>query len=428
MAVLFLAFAPVIGACAFLQSKEIKPRFSLIREQFSRLNTVCQENISGNRVVKAFTQEDFEINKFTTENQAFWQRNVDSSHVWAKYLPILEICAGLLGFILLLAGGILVILGKMELWQMITINGYLWAINNPMRMLGWLMNDTQRFVASLEKVFDLMRQKIYIKNPEDAVNPGKIKGGVEFKSVWFNYDRNNLGEPALKNISFKIEPGKTLGIVGATGSGKTTLINLIGRYYDVTSGEILVDGINVKKYELFGLRRNVAIASQDVFLFSDTVEGNIVYGVPDAPMETVFRVATIADADGFIKEMEDGYDTIIGERGVGLSGGQKQRLSLARAVAVNPSILILDDTTSAVDMETEHSIQAALKETKQNNPGMSIFIIAHRISSVKSADLILVLDKGEIIERGTHDELVGLEGYYYNLFMNQYGDYKKEAE
>jgi len=426
MSIFMLVVLPVTLLCAYRQSKEIKPLFSGIREQFARLNSICEENIGGNRVVKAFTKEDYEIEKFSKENQAFYNANVASSFVWAKYLPVLEFCAGFLSVISILVGGVMVIWGKLELWKMIAINGYLWMINNPLRQFGWLVNDTQNFLASLEKVAEMMRRRIYIFSPKDAVAPNvRIRGGVEFRNVDFRYDKNNPSAPlALKNVSFSARPGDTVGIVGATGSGKTTLVNLISRYYDVSSGEVLVDGVNVKDYDLRSLRKGIAAAAQDVFLFSDTVEGNIAYGDPDAPMEKVLDAARTADADGFIVQMESGYDTIVGERGVGLSGGQKQRLSLARAITADPSILILDDTTSAVDMETEHTIQMALKEKYSDR---TKFIIAHRISSVRAANLILVLENGEIIESGTHEELVKRKGTYYGLFLDQYGEFVNET-
>lgn len=423
LSLLILLVTPAIAVTTYRQSREIKPAFSRIREQFSRLNSVCQENISGNRVVKAFSKEDYEIKKFTVENQEYWDANVDSSKIWIKYLPILDFCAGLLFLVLLAAGSVLVIIGRLELWQLVTINGYLWAVSNPLRMFGWLINDTQRFNASLDKVFSMMRQKVYIKSPENPYMPERLKGKVEFRDVSFSYERSCPKNYALKDVSFTVMPGQTVGIVGATGSGKTTLINLITRFYDVTKGEVRVDDTDVRLYDLFSLRRSIAAATQDVFLFSDTVEGNIAYGAPELSVEGVEAAAKTACAHDFVANMEDGYDTIVGERGVGLSGGQKQRLALARAIAVDPAILILDDTTSAVDMETEHEIQNALKEKYSDR---TKFIIAHRISSVMHADLILVMDDGRIVERGTHDELLKKEGYYYSLFINQYGDYAKE--
>jgi len=422
LTLIMLTVTPIIAISAIRQSKEVKPAFFNIREQFSRLNSVCEENIGGNRVVKAFTKEDYEIEKFRAENQRYYDAQVKTSDIWRKYLPVLDFCGNFLGVLLLLGGGILVITGRMQLWQMVTINGYLWAVTNPLRMSGFLLNDIQNFFASIDKVSAMLRKRIYIFSPDNPARSGRLGGAVEFRDVSFGYDRYNPKALVLKNISFTAPPGSTVGIVGATGSGKTTLVSLIGRYYDVTSGEVLVDGINVKDYDLRDLRSGIASAAQDVFLFSDTVEGNLAYGAPDAPMDELVEAAVAADADGFIHDLENGYDTIVGERGVGLSGGQKQRLSLARALAVKPSVLILDDTTSAVDMETEHEIQQALKKYRNR----TTFIIAHRISSVKPADQILVMDNGEIIERGTHDELVAAGGYYYSLFISQYGEYAKE--
>jgi len=422
LTLMMLAAAPLILISTVRQSREVKPAFFNIREHFSKLNSVCEENIGGNRVVKAFTKENYEIGKFTADNQGYYDAQVKASDIWRKYLPVLDFCANLLNVLLLLGGGILVILGKLQLWQMVTLNGYLWAVNNPLRMSGWILNDIQNFFASIDKITAMLQKRIYILNPDNPANTGRLNGSVEFKDVSFGYDRHNPNALVLKNISFTAPAGSTVGIVGATGSGKTTLVNLIGRFYDVTGGEVLIDNVNVKEYDLRDLRAGIASAAQDVFLFSDTVEGNLAYGVPDAPMEELIGAAAAADADGFIRELENGYDTIVGERGVGLSGGQKQRLSLARALAVNPSILILDDTTSAVDMETEHEIQQALKKYRNR----TTFIIAHRISSVKPADQILVMDNGRIVERGTHDELVAAGGYYYSLFISQYGDYAKE--
>ncbi|MDR0221848.1 MAG: ABC transporter ATP-binding protein/permease, partial [Lachnospiraceae bacterium] len=367
--------------------------------------------------------------------QEFWDANVDSSKIWVKYLPILDFCAGALFFVLLLAGGILVITDRLELWKLVTVNGYLWAVSNPLRMFGWLLNDTQRFNASLDKIFDMMCKRVDIKSPPHAIKPERIKGKVEFDYVNFgyevtdNFDKTRIFQgkrkkPILKDISFTALPGQTVGIVGATGSGKTTLINLISRFYDVTKGRVLIDDVDVREYDLQSLRKDIAIATQDVFLFSDTVEGNVAYGVPDIPVEGVEEAAKTACAHDFIVNLESGYDTIIGERGVGLSGGQKQRLALARALATDPAILILDDTTSAVDMETEHEIQNALRE--KHSAGTK-FIIAHRLSSVMHADLILVMDNGRIAERGNHAELLAQKGMYYHLFLSQYGDYAKEV-
>ena len=417
-----LVTTPIIMFAAFKQSKEIRPAFRNVREQFSNLNSICSENIGGNRVVKAFTKEAHEIEKFTIGNQAFYDSNMEAAEVRVKYFPIMETCAAVLPLILIFVGGLITIWGYIELWQLVAFSGYLWMINNPSRMFTWCVNDIQNAATSLDKVHDMMKQDIPIITPAENAITKEIKGTVEFRGVNFKYDRFEPSTPlTLKNITFSAKAGQTIGIVGETGSGKTTLVALIARFYDVLDGEILVDGVNVKDYSLPNLRSHIAYAKQDVFLYSDTVEGNIVYGVPEADMALVYESATIADADEFISKMPEGYDTIIGERGVGLSGGQKQRISLARAIAVEPSILVLDDVTSAVDMETEQRIQESLakKLSNRNENGngdtRTTFIVAHRLSSVKNADLILVLDNGAIVERGTHEELLALNGYYTKI-------------
>lgn len=407
---------PLIAILTMKMSSKAQPVFYEIRESFSRLNSMVEENISGNRVVKAFAREDFEMKKFHEHNEDFKKRNLDSADVSRTYLPVLDSLAGMLVVITLIFGGYLVIKGQMTLGDLVAFNGFLWMLNGPMRMSGWLINDVQRFIASSFKIQDMMATDAKI--PIHAEKPApSLQGHVEFKNVSFHFE-DDPNTDVLKNISLKASPGQTIAILGETGAGKSTLVNLICRFYDPTSGEILIDGVDARKWHVRELRNHIATVMQDIFLFSDTIEGNIAFGAPDATMEDVRRMARIADADHFIETMPESYDTIVGERGVGLSGGQKQRISLARALLKNPSILILDDTTSAVDMETEVKIQGELKKITENT---TTFIIAHRISSVKEADEILILNHGEIIERGTHPSLLAEKGYYFDIYNKQLG-------
>ena len=434
IALAMVAVLPITGLVTYLQSKAIKPMFANIREKFSSLNAFAQENISGNRVVKAFAKEDYEIEKFQKENEGYRKSELDAANVWMKYVPVFEFLSSTLVFILMLMGGIMCIKGDMSLGNMVMINSYLWMLNNPLRMAGWLINDIFRFQASVEKIYTTIKMEPEIMTPRYPEDVMKITGAVEFRNVSYNLQDDVI----LKDINFRVEAGQTVGIIGATGAGKSTVMNLMCRFFDPTSGEVLVDGmkkiknpdgtvreelvrnINVKNIDLHTLRDGIGMAMQDVFLFSDTIEGNIAYGQPDCPFEKVEWAAKVANADDFIRKMPEGYDTIVGERGVGLSGGQKQRISLARALLKSPSIIILDDTTSAVDMETEEQIQEALRSLENKE---TVCIIAHRISSIKDADIILVLDNGRIVEQGTHDELIEKEGYYYTVFTHQYGEF-----
>ncbi len=409
-----LLIAPIIGFLTFKMSKEISPTFHNIREAYSRLNSVVQENISGNRVVRAFGREDFEINKFTTENENYKNKNLDTIRVAKKYIPKLEFLSNSLSVIMILVGGILAALEKITFGELIIFSSLLWALNNPMRMCGYLINDAQRFIASSAKIMDLLKTESTIVNKDNVFNVNKFEGNIEFKNVTLTLE----GRKVINNISFKADAGQTIGLVGHTGSGKSLIINLLSRFYDATEGEIYIDGINIKDIDLDILRGNIATAMQDIFLFSDTIKDNIAFSNPKASFSEIKRVSKKAQAHGFIKRLDEGYETIVGERGVGLSGGQKQRVSLARAMMKNASIFVLDDVTSAVDMETEKKIQYELKNMKEKK---TTFIIAHRISSLKQADLILVLDNGEIVERGTHEELVEKGGYYSNIFYTQYG-------
>lgn len=408
-----LAISPVAFITAIRMGKVVRPIFGNARAQLSRLNTMVQENISGNRVVRAFCREPFEIEKFDTENEKYYDLQLEGNRVWVKYAPILETAANIMNSCAIIIGALLCIFDRITLGDLVIFTSLSWMLNNPMQQLGFFINDLQRFMASCERVHELYDMPTDIESPKDAVTK-EITGDIELKNVTLSYD----GDEVLKNINLHIPAGATVGIMGATGSGKTTLLNIITRFVDVTRGNVLIDGVDVRKYDLQHLRRNIGIALQDVFLFSDTAEANIAYGVPDASEEEVKKAAVDADADSFVSKLPEGYDTIVGERGMGLSGGQKQRLALARALAMNAPILMLDDTTSAVDLETEKYIQEHIAAREKRATKL---IVAQRITAVKNADFIIILENGRITEQGTHKELLEKQGYYYKIYRIQQG-------
>lgn len=418
LALAILAIAPFIMVVIVLFRNKVAPRHKELREKLSLLNTAAQENISGNRVVKAFAREDYEIKKFDECSIDFSKTNKKTALTWVSYFPYIETFANLMSIALLVVGGYFLIIDRIVMGEYVAFSGLIWAVQNPMRNLGNIMNEFQRFSAASDKVMEIYYSEPTIVDKEDALDlPERFAGKVEFKNVSFKYEDGKL--PVLHNISFVANPGETVAIMGETGCGKTSMIQLIPRFYEPTEGEVLVDDINVNDMKLTQLRSNIGLATQDVLLYSDTIDGNIAYGDSSLTKEEVEKFAKYSAAAKFITKMPDGYDTIVGERGVGLSGGQKQRISLARALAVKPAILILDDTTSAVDMETEKQIQHSLKEL--DFPCTKL-IIAQRISTTKFADKILIIQDGRITEEGTHDELVAKKGYYYSLVQLQTGE------
>ncbi len=406
--------APFIFWAAYGMAKHGKPTFIHRREANAELNTVVRENIEGNRVVKAYAREEYEIQKFEKQNQNYKDTFMEFVRVWIKYGPALIFFRLMITVIFILMGGLFVINGNITIGQFTTINGCLWCITTPMSVLGNIINQYQQFVASCNKIRELEDKQPRIANRNVKKRDTGIMGKIEFRNVTFAYE----GERVLRNVNFSASPGDTIALVGPTGSGKTTIINLLSRFYDPDFGTVYIDDVNVKNIDLDTLRKNITSAMQDVFLFSDTIRNNIAYGTPNATDEDIERVARLANAHDFIVKMEDGYNTMVGERGTGLSGGQRQRISLARALLKNPPILVLDDTTSALDMETEYSIQENLKNSRTTK-----IIIAHRISSVKNADLILVLNHGRLVEWGTHETLMKADGYYKGVFEHQFGDF-----
>ncbi len=445
LALSLLAIAPFIFIIIVCFRNRVAPMHALLREKLSLMNTAAQENIAGNRVVKAFAREEYEKKKFDERNREYSETNQKTAFVWLHFYPYVETFANLLPVVLLLVGGIFLINDQLTMGQYVAFSGLTWALANPMRNLGGIMNEFQRFSAASKKVMEIYYSEPTIVDPLHPVEPAdasvtaearksgessadpadapspRLSGRIEFRDVSFSYEHR----PVLHHISFTAEPGQTIAIMGETGCGKTSLIQLIPRFYDPTQGQVLVDGVDVREYRLHDLRKNIGLATQDVLLYSDTIDGNIAYGDSAMPQERVRRFAGYSAAEEFILKMPEGYDTIVGERGVGLSGGQKQRISLARAMAIRPSILILDDTTSAVDLETEKHIQDALEHLEFT---CTKIIIAQRISSTRKADRILVLKDGRIEEEGTHGELIAKKGYYYELVKLQGGEELSAAD
>ena len=413
LALCLVAVTPFILFFSRRFMSRLRPRFQLLRQKLTDLGTAVTENIDGNRVVKAFAREEYEKGHFEKFNAEFRDTSCGNALIVAKYQPLLEAASQLLIIVTLVVGGLFLMRGWMTGGQYLAFSSLTWALAAPLRMLAPLLADLERYTAAGEMIREVVEAQPGISNTADAAELRERPAGkIEFQNVSLSLG----GTPVLDDINFTAEPGALVGILGSTGAGKTSLVNLLTRFYDPTAGQVLLDGVDVRRYTLSSLRRNIACAMQDVFLFSDSVKGNIAYGRPKLDEESIRKRAAQADAGSFIQDMSDGYETLVGERGVGLSGGQRQRIALARALAVEPAVLILDDTTSAVDSETEQYIQGQLRNL--DFPCTKI-IIAQRISSFRGADMILVMDKGRIIERGTHSELLALGGFYHHIWQLQ---------
>ena len=402
--------APTIGLLIYFGG-QLQPRWRKIHDMHGAMMTVIQENIAGVRVVKAFAKESDEISKFIQKRDTLVATVLDAINYWAARVPVAQFIYGLSIPLVLWLGGQAVIRGDLLIGDLATVVFYLMAIGHRVGMVGQFTNIVQNASAGAERILEIIHEPQTIKSGQRDLPPGP--GAVVFENVSFNY---RDGKASLTDVSFDAKPGRTYAIVGPTGSGKTTLVNLIPRFYDVLNGRVMVEGIDVREFSLPLLRRNIGIIFQETFLFSASVAENIAYGRPEAAREEIEACARAAQAHEFILGLEDGYHTIIGERGVTLSGGQKQRLAIARAFLMNPRILILDDATSSVDSQTERLIQEALGRL---SAGRTTFIIAHRFSTVQRADQILVLKEGRIVERGTHNELIKNGGFYCEIFEQQ---------
>ena len=416
LALLPTAAMLMCGTIALLMERKLGQVYEEISEENAKLNTVAEENLAGVRTVKAFAREKHEIGKFLSHNKRYYELNMQQSRVFVRYYPFFSVVSKVLPILTILVGGGFVIKGQMTLGQMTAFVEYSTNIVWPMEMLGWLTNSFSAAVASNKKVRKIYEEKPTIMENAEPVRIEQVAGKVCFDHVSFH--KADMYE-ILHDISFTVEAGRTLGIMGATGAGKTSIVQLLQRMYDATEGAIYLDDVNIKELSLEQLRTSVSYVMQDVFLFSDTINDNIKLGKKERlDFKTVRRASVQAQASDFIERMEETYDTVIGERGVGLSGGQKQRISIARALAKRDPILVLDDSTSALDMETEQMIQQTLRELE----GTTKIIIAHRISAVRHADEIIVLENGSIAERGTHEELLAKRGLYFETYESQYGD------
>ncbi len=420
-----LAFLPlttmiICGTVAIVMERKLDKIYEEISEENAVLTTVAEENLAGVRTVKAFAREKYEIEKFKSHNKRYYDLNVSQAKTLVRYYPIFQFVGKALPVATTILGGVSVMNGTMSLGALVAFVEYSRNCTWPMEMLGWLTNDVSSAVASYKKIKKIYAQTAEIKDEDQPVTLEHVEGKVEFSHVSFAIE----GKEILNDVSFLLPAGKTLGIMGATGSGKTSLTHLLQRFYDATDGCIRVDDTDIRKLKLKQLRSNISVVLQDVFLFSDTIEENIKMGKrKKLEMEEIRNAAEDARAKSFIEKMEEQYDTVIGERGVGLSGGQKQRISIARALAKHAPILVLDDSTSALDMETEHEIQKTLNELEDTTK----LIIAHRISAVRHADEIIYLQDGKIAERGTHEELLEKKGLYYQTYLAQYGSYLAEG-
>ncbi|EOU1762369.1 TPA: ABC transporter ATP-binding protein [Clostridium perfringens] len=403
-----------VGVLAILVNKKFHRNYSKISDKVADINLMAQQDIAGIRLVKAFAREKYETEKFLKVNKDYYDLNITQARILSNFLPVIDILTNLTPVAMIIYGGYLVIKGNITMGTLLAFSSYILNLSFCVKNIGGLVNMMSQNRASMDKIFNILKRKPQITSMENSYNPDKVKGEIEFKNVSFRYNE----EEVLKKINLKIPAGSTVAIMGETGCGKSSILSLIGRHYDVSSGEVLIDGVNVKKWNLDSLRENMAVVFQDTFLFSDSIKDNIDFGGNKSEDE-IIEAAKDSCAYDFIKEMPEGFETEVGERGLGLSGGQKQRLAIARALVRKTPILILDDATSALDMETEFNV---LKNLSKKQDKATTFIIAHRISGVKYADIILFMKDGEIVEMGDHESLLKKKGYYYSVYCHQFQD------
>lgn len=403
-----------VGVLAILVNKKFHRNYSKISDKVADINLMAQQDIAGIRLVKAFAREKYETEKFLKVNKDYYDLNITQARILSNFLPVIDLLTNLTPVAMIIYGGYLVIKGNITMGTLLAFSSYILNLSFCVKNIGGLVNMMSQNRASMDKIFNILKRKPQITSMENSYNPDKVKGEIEFKNVSFRYNE----EEVLKKINLKIPAGSTVAIMGETGCGKSSIPSLIGRHYDVSSGEVLIDGVNVKKWNLDSLRENMAVVFQDTFLFSDSIKDNIDFGGNKSEDE-IIEAAKDSCAYDFIKEMPEGFETEVGERGLGLSGGQKQRLAIARALVRKTPILILDDATSALDMETEFNV---LKNLSKKQDKATTFIIAHRISGVKDADIILFMKDGEIVEMGDHESLLKKKGYYYSVYCHQFQD------
>lgn len=391
--------------------KRVGRLFLDVDNTLGELSSILQENVVGVQVVRAFAQEKYETERFDQTNRKLFDRQITVVREWAKVMPSTIFLVTLGTILILWFGGQMAIRGEITVGELVAFNSYMLLLANPAQQLAWLVNAAGEAYAGLQRTFEILETEPDIQSPPNAILCQTFRGEILFERVSFRYNHNE--RPILSDINLKIEPNQRIAIIGATGSGKTTLVNLIPRFYDVSEGAVKIDGIDVRQMHLPSLRRQIGIVLQTSLLFSTTIRENLAYGRPDASDEEIIAAAKAAQAHEFIMELPHGYDTVVGERGVTLSGGQRQRIAIGRALLMNPRILILDDSTSSVDTQTEHLIQKALSTLME---GRTTLIIAQRLSTVKKADLILVMDQGRIVEQGTHQQLLDLNGLYRQIY------------